>query len=196
MGLFTIFIPEEVFPRRSLLAWASQCLLVAFFLGQSAGAANSLPGLGRVPHEAELATLPKHVFADGSGLPQGSGDSKQGERIYASVCAGCHGSEGQGGSAMELVGDRSLLGTEYPDRGIAVYWPYAPTLFEYIKRAMPPDKPYSLSDDELYSVIARLLELNNLIDSGQRVDAAVLSSLQMPNKDNFRSGYIETDRGR
>ena len=96
---------------------------------------------------------------------------------------------------MELVGDRSLLATEYPDRGIAVYWPYAPTLFEYIKRAMPPDKPYSLSDDEVYSVIARLLELNKLIDSGQRVDAAVLSSMQMPNKDNFRSGYIETDRG-
>lgn len=196
MGLSTIFMPKEYFPRGTLLARASVCLLVAFFLSQSAVAANSLPGLGRMPDDAELATLTKHVFADGRGLPQGSGDSEQGEGIYASLCAGCHGSEGQGGSAMELVGDRSLLKTEYPDRGIAVYWPYAPTLFEYIKRSMPPDKPYSLSDDELYSVIARLLELNNLIDSGQRVDAAVLSSLQMPNKDNFRSGYIETDRGR
>jgi hypothetical protein len=196
MGLSTIFMPEESPPRGTLLARVSVYLLVTLLLSQSAVAANSLPGLGRVPDDAELATLTKHVFADGRGLPQGSGDSVQGERIYASLCAGCHGSAGQGGSAMELVGDRSLLKTEYPDRGIAVYWPYAPTLFEYIKRAMPPDKPYSLSDDELYSVIARLLELNNLIDFGQRVDAAVLSSLPMPNKDNFRSGYIETDRGR
>jgi cytochrome c len=195
MGLSTIFMPKEYYPRRTLLARASVCLLVVFFLSQSAEAADSLPGLGRVPDDTELATLTKHVFADGQGLPQGSGDTEQGEEIYASLCAGCHGSEGQGASAMELVGDRSLLKTEYPDRGIAVYWPYAPTLFEYVKRAMPPDKPYSLSDDELYSVIARLLELNNLIDSGQRVDAAVLSSLPMPNKDNFRSDYIESDPG-
>ena len=195
MGLSSIFMPKEYYPRGTLLAKAPVCLLVVFFLSQSAVAANSLPDLGRVPDEAELATLTKHVFADGQGLPQGSGDTEQGEEIYASLCAGCHGSEGQGASAMELVGDRSLLKTEYPDRGIAVYWPYAPTLFEYIKRAMPPDKPYSLSDDDLYSVIARLLELNNLIDSGQRVDAAVLSSLPMPNKNNFRSDYIESDPG-
>ena len=195
MGLFIIFIPEAVFCRGALPARALVCLLVAFFPSQSVVAANPLPGLGRMPQASELAAMTTHVFADGSGLPQGSGDAEQGSVIYASRCAGCHGNEGQGGSAMELVGDRSLLATEFPDRGIAVYWPYAPTLFEYIKRAMPPDKPYSLSNDELYSVIARLLELNNLIDSGQRVDAAVLSSMQMPNKDNFRSGYIETGRG-
>ena len=194
MGLSTIFIAEACFPRRALLARALVCLLVAFFLSHSAVASDPLPGLGRTPDASELAALTKHVFADGSGLPQGSGDTEQGRVIFASRCAGCHGNEGQGGSAMELVGDRSLLATEFPDRGIAVYWPYAPTLFEYIKRAMPPDEPYSLSDDELYSVIARLLELNHLIDSGQRVDAAVLSSMQMPNKDNFRSGYTETGR--
>ena len=194
MALSVIFMRKEYFSRGTLLARVSVCLLVTLFLNQSAVAADSLPGLGQMLDETELANLTKHVFADGSGLPQGSGDTEQGGVIYASLCADCHGSEGQGGSAMELFGDRSLLATEYPDRGIAVYWPYAPTLFEYIKRAMPPDKPYSLSDDELYSVIARLLELNNLIDSGQRVDAAALSSMQMPNRDSFRSGYIETDR--
>ncbi len=95
---------------------------------------------------------------------------------------------------MELVGDRTLLATEFPDRGIAVYWPYAPTLFEYINRAMPPDKPYSLSADELYSVIARLLELNGLINPGQSVNAEMLSSLKMPNQDNFHSGHHKVDR--
>ena len=94
---------------------------------------------------------------------------------------------------MELVGDRSLLASEFPDRGIAVYWPYAPTLFEYIQRAMPPNKPYSLNNDELYSVIARLLEMNGLIDTDQKVDAALLSSLQMPNRNNFRSGYQRSE---
>ena len=150
-------------------------------------AADDLPGLGRVMSDAEVAGLPQHVFANGRGLPPGSGSTERGEKIYASLCAGCHGSLGQGGSAMELVGDRSLLATEFPDRGIAVYWPYAPTLFEYIKRAMPPDKPYSLSDSEVYSVIARVLELNGLIEAGLEVDAAVLSTLQMPNRNNFRN---------
>ncbi len=199
MGLFIMFMtkkfPKDYLPRGLLPRVTAACyLLLAFFLCQSVAAADTLPGLGRVPTETELVKLPMHIFADGHGLPQGSGTTEQGKEIYAALCAGCHGSEGQGGSAMELVGDRSLLATEYPDRGIAVYWPYAPTLFEYIRRAMPPDKPYSLSADELYSIIARLLELNGLVDSGQRVDAAVLSSIRMPNKDNFRSGDIKSGR--
>lgn len=163
---------------------------MAFMLMLNVAADDASPRLGRAPSETEFAKIPIHVFADGSGLPQGSGDTRQGKEIYTSLCADCHGSEGQGGSAMELVGDRTLLETEYPDRGIAVYWPYAPTLFEYIQRAMPPDKPYSLDNNETYSVIARLLELNGLIDSGERVDAEVLSALQMPNRDNFRSGFV------
>ncbi len=188
-----MFMPERNCFLASPGAMASVCLLIGFLLSQGAFAADTSPGLGRVPSEAELANVTTHIFADGRGLPPGSGDSEQGEKIYASLCASCHGNQGQGGSAMELVGDRSLLATVYPDRGIAVYWPYAPTLFEYIRRAMPPGKPYSLGADELYAVIARLLELNGLIESGQHVDAAVLSSLQMPNKDNFRSGYPGTD---
>jgi len=186
-------MPEHNFSLASPGAMASVGLLIGFLLSQGAFAADTSPALGRVPSKTELANVATHVFADGRGLPPGSGNGEQGEKIYSSLCASCHGNQGQGGSAMELVGDRSLLATEYPDRGIAVYWPYAPTLFEYIRRAMPPDKPYSLGADELYAVIARLLELNGLIKSGQRVDAAVLSSLQMPNKDNFRSGYPRTD---
>ena len=164
-------------------------IVLALLLCQNLVIAETLTDFGRAATKAELAELPKHIFSDGSGLPKGSGNAERGEKIFASVCADCHGNKGQGGSAIELVGDRSLLATEYPDRGIAVYWPYAPTLFEYIKRAMPPDKPYSLSADELYSVIARLLELNGLIEPGQNVNAALLSSLQMPNKGGFRSEY-------
>lgn len=158
-------------------------------LALSASAADTTPQLGRILDAGEVADLSNHVFADGIGLPEGRGDSQQGTELYARHCASCHGSKGQGGSALELVGDRSLLATEYPDRGIAVYWPYAPTLFEYIKRAMPPDKPYSLTDNQVYAVIARLLELNGLVPSGQSVDAAYLARLQLPNRQGFRSAY-------
>ncbi len=158
-------------------------------MGHSAIADDVSPGLGRALDPVELKRLQTHVFADGRGLPSGSGNSRQGAKIYVEHCAGCHGDNGEGARAMELSGDRSLLASAYPDRGIAVYWPYAPTLFEYIKRAMPPEKPGSLSDSEIYAVIARLLEFNGLIQKGQRVDAAFLSSLDMPNKDNFRSKY-------
>ncbi len=162
------------------------CAAPLFALAHPARADAGQPAFGRPASAAEIAAMPAHVFADGRGLPPGSGDAGHGKVLYESLCAGCHGSAGQGGSAMELVGDRSLLATEFPDRGIAVYWPYAPPLFEYIKRAMPPDKPYSLGDDEVYSIIARLLELNGLIAPGQRVDAELLSKLPMPNRNNFR----------
>ena len=154
---------------------------------------EAAPAFGRPAGAAELAEMPAHVFADGRGLPPGHGDAERGKPLYDSLCAGCHGGEGQGGSAMELVGDRSLLASEYPDRGIAVYWPYAPTLFEYVKRSMPPDDPYSLGDDEVYSIVAHLLELNGLIVPGTLVDAALLSSLQLPNRDNFHSEYADSD---
>lgn len=150
------------------------------------------PQLGKTLDETSVSTLPKHVFADGEGLPEGGGNTTQGAELYAMKCAACHGSKGQGGSALELVGDRSYLTTDFPDKGIGVYWPYAPTLFEYIQRAMPPDMPYSLTADEVYAVIARVLELNGLVSPGQYVDSRFLSSINLPNRDGFRS-MVDTE---
>lgn len=169
-------------PRVS--GWLMLAILLSTLPAMSK-AAEQAPALGRPLSATEVNALPKPVFADGSGLPAGSGDTWQGAKIYAAQCASCHGSEGQGASALELVGDRSQLATAYPDRGIAVYWPYAPVLFEYVRRAMPPDRPNSLSVNETYAVIARLLELNGLIDSGVRVDAELLRNLPMPNRNAF-----------
>lgn len=143
--------------------------------------------LGRSLTDNEIKQLNRHVFANGDGLPKGTGNAVQGAVLFEAHCASCHGSQGEGGAAVELVGDRALLATEYPDKGIAVYWPWAPTLFEYIRRSMPPNKPYSLSVDETYSVVARVLELNGLITGGQNLDAAVLSAIHMPNRDGFIS---------
>lgn len=142
--------------------------------------------LARVLSNAERLQLQKHVYADGQGLPDGNGTALLGEDIYANSCAACHGSRGQGGSALELVGDRSLLNTEFPDRGVAVYWPYAPTLYEYIRRSMPPDKPYSLDPGQAYSVVAFILKLNGLVSDNDTVDKEFLSNLRMPNRNGFR----------
>lgn len=151
--------------------------------------ADNESGFGRLLSQDEVEALPAHVFADGTGLPDGVGDAQTGKQLYAQHCANCHGSVGQGGRALELVGDRELLATNIPDKGIAVYWPYAPTLFEYVRRAMPPDKPYSLTVNEVYSVVAHLLELNGLAEPGAQVNAEYLSNLKMPNLDGFRSQF-------
>ncbi len=143
--------------------------------------------LGQLMNADEIASLPQQVFADGAGLPPGQGTAQAGEVLYTEHCASCHGSQGQGGRAVELVGDRELLATEFPDRGIAVYWPYAPTLFEYVYRSMPPDKPASWQADELYSIIAHVLVLNELIEPETVVNAQLLSTIVMPNVDGFRT---------
>ena len=145
------------------------------------------PALGRPISQGAREALPQHVFPDGSGLPAGEGSASDGAALYAQQCASCHGSVGQGGRAIELVGDRSLLATEFPDKGIAVYWPYAATLFEYVYRSMPPEKPASLTHDQLYALIAHLLVLNELLPEGSMLDATILSQIEMPNKEGFFS---------
>ncbi|WP_157735667.1 c-type cytochrome [Granulosicoccus antarcticus] len=145
------------------------------------------PALGQPLSDADKLDLPVHVFADGSGLPAGAGTATEGAILYARQCAACHGSQGQGGKAVELVGDRSLLVSEFPDRGIATFWPNAATLFEYVYRSMPPEQPASLSANELYAILAFVLELNDLLAPGDSLDAALLSTIEMPNRQGFRT---------
>lgn len=176
-------------------AWLFLAILLFVFIAkqvnadQSTASSSRLPNVGTALDDDALAALPRHVWPDGDGLPEGQGGSEQGAAIYATECAACHGAQGEGGSAMELVGERDSLATPYPDRGIAVFWPYAPTLFEYTRRAMPPGKPYSLSANETYSVVAYLLVLNGLFDAGAALDAAALSAIAMPNVDGFIDQY-------
>jgi len=178
------------FARTSILKTVTRPLVVVGLLLLMTNVwADKEFGFGRVLSNDEVDSLPAHVFSDGSGLPEGEGDALLGKQLYAQHCADCHGSNGQGGRAVELIGDRALLATDIPDKGIAVYWPYAPTLFEYVRRAMPPDKPYSLRINEVYSIVAHLLELNGLVEPGVSVDDAFLSNLKMPNREGFRSQF-------
>ena len=144
-------------------------------------------GLGKILTGQEQQALPKHVFANGAGLPDGEGSSLEGARIYQASCASCHGAKGQGGTALELVGDKESLKTEYPDRGVAAFWPNAPTLYEYIDRAMPPDSPNHFTDTQLYALVAYILELNQLLEPGMTINKTSLSKMVLPNNEGFRT---------
>ena len=147
-------------------------------------------GIGRPATTAEIAALDIDVGPDGVGLPPGRGTSADGAPIYAARCASCHGKTGKEGPNDVLVG--RLPGDAFPfakdpraPKTIGSYWPYATTVFDYIRRAMPPDRPGSLRDDEVYGLVAYLLTLNELIAPDAVVDAASLPKVKMPARDRF-----------
>ncbi len=123
---------------------------------------------------------------DGLGLPPGKGTVKQGEEIYLSQCASCHGEFGEGnGRWPELMGGNGTLTSDDPRKTVGSYWPYAPTLFDYVRRTMPFTAPQSLSDDEVYAVTAYILHLNDLLPADAELDAAGLKAIRLPNRDGF-----------
>jgi S-disulfanyl-L-cysteine oxidoreductase SoxD len=136
-------------------------------------------GFGRVPGEGEIAARDIAVGPDGEGLPPGRGTVSAGEQVYVSKCAACHGPTGTEGPMDRLVG-----GT-LPVKTIGSYWPYATTVFDYIRRAMPFDRPGSLTDQEVYAVTAWLLFKNQIIAADQVIDAQTLPQIRMPNRDGF-----------
>jgi mono/diheme cytochrome c family protein len=166
------------------------CLLVGS-AGASAQqpAAAEGPGLGAAATAAEIAGWDVSIPPDGAGLPQGSGTPAQGAAIYAVKCIGCHGTDGAGNPNDRLAGGQGTLASAAPIRTVGSYWPYATTLFDYIRRAMPYPLPHSLSDDEAYALTAYLLELNGIIDADAVIDAKTLPRVEMPNRGNFERAY-------
>ena len=147
--------------------------------------AFSGPNLGREVKPEEIAAWDISIPPDGSGLPPGSGTATEGGAVYNAKCAGCHGVKGMEGPADPLVGGIGTLATKKPVKTVGSYWPYATTLFDYIRRAMPYNAPQSLSNNEVYAVSAYLLFLNGIIDPEVRMDAKTLPQVKMPNRDGF-----------
>ena len=135
--------------------------------------------------DSQLAAWNIDVAPDGRGLPAGSGDVATGARVFAAQCAACHGARGEGGLGDPLVGGHGTLASAKPKRTVGSYWPYATTLFDYIRRAMPYNAPESLSADEVYAVSAFLLNQNGIVQANTRLDAASLPRVVMPNRDGF-----------
>jgi S-disulfanyl-L-cysteine oxidoreductase SoxD len=143
--------------------------------------------LGQTATAAEIAPWNIDVQADGQGLPADSGSVAQGLAVYAEHCATCHGDKGQGGLAPRLVGGFGTLAAADPVRTVGSYWPYATTLFDYIRRAMPFDAPESLRDDEVYAVSAYVLWLNGVVPQHLVLNADNLPKIVMPNRNGFVS---------
>jgi len=170
-------------PLRDLLMTALMALAVSATTVQ----AQSRYGIGRAATPEEIAGWNLDIGRDGSGLPVGSGTVSHGHDVFAQQCAACHGEKGEGAVGDRLIGGQGTLATQNPVRTVGSYWPYAPTLFDYIRRAMPQNAPQSLSTDDVYAVSAYILSLNGLLPGDATLDATSLSAIRMPNRDGFRS---------
>ena len=171
--------------RRLLLALA--CLGVA--CSPSGQDPDAAPGLGLPASNEDVARVFWSIFPDGENLPPGSGTAAEGGILFQLHCQACHGPEGAGSPADRLVGGQGTLGTEEPVKTIGSYWPYATTVFNYIRRAMPYTAPMSLSNDEYYALTAYLLKINEIIPSNQIIDAETLPKVVMPNREGFVISY-------
>ena len=151
----------------------------------ASGTGQAAPDFGRPATADELAVWDISIPPDGRGLPPGSGTVKQGAAVYTAKCLACHGEKGVGKPADALVGGIGTLATATPLKTVGSYWPYATTLFDYVRRAMPYDRPMSLSSDEVYAVSAYVLSLNGIITEDATMDAGTLPKVKMPNRNGF-----------
>ena len=165
-------------------------------------AAPALPvhfGVGRAATLAEIAGWDVDVTPDGHGLPPGSGTPAQGAQVFAAKCAACHGPAGEGQLGAPPAGvppAPKLIGRDPRDgfpfgqdpklvKTVGNYWPYATTVFDYVRRTMPLTAPGSLTNNEVYAVVAFLLAQNEIIDANAAMDSASLVAVKMPARDKF-----------
>ncbi len=203
MGRVTL--PRACTPRLlvALALAAAGLALAAPAAAQNAGGdgAETMPesfGIGRAATPEEIAAWDIDVMPDGTGLPEGEGTATSGAPIYGRQCAVCHGAAGEGGIADRLVGytpeTTPPFGPRYeewrgdgPDVPYSVgnYWPYATTLFDYIRRAMPSNAPGTLEADQVYGLVAWILAENGLIGADEAMNATTLPAVEMPARDVF-----------
>jgi S-disulfanyl-L-cysteine oxidoreductase SoxD len=155
-------------------------------------AADLAPRLGQPLTAEDASRFDLSVFPDGRGLPPGRGTAVQGAVLYVEKCAVCHGPGGRGATAEELAGGSAPLTAKSPDKTIGLYWPYATTIFDFTRRAMPMFAPGSLSADEVYALTAYLLFANGLIGEADEMNATSLRAVRMPNRKGFVGIDAET----
>ena len=179
------FFRRRVAARGAVIAAAVAASLALVSNANADTDAKTAYGIGTPLTQQDVAAWSIDVAPDGRGLPAGSGDVLTGAHIFAAQCAACHGAQGQGLIGDALVGGQGTLATAKPKRTIGSYWPYATTLFDYIRRAMPYNAPESLSANEVYAVCAFLLNQNGVVPPDTRLDAVSLPRVKMPNHDGF-----------
>ncbi len=147
-------------------------------------------GFGEPASPERIAAWDIDIGPDGEGLPAGSGSVERGETLYRLQCVQCHGGRGEGAEFEALAG--RVPGDRFPfseDRRYRItvgsYWPYATTLFDYIRRAMPQAAPGTLPPDDVYALTAFILQLNGILEPGDSLDADSLPRIRMPSRDRF-----------
>ncbi len=169
----------------SMRSLTTVVIVILALAGYALSLAQETPNLGRPATPAEIAGWDISIPPDGTGLPPGSGTSEQGAVVYTQKCQACHGEKGSGKPNNRMVGGQGTLTSKKPVRTIGSYWPYATTVFDYVRRSMPYTQPQSLSNDEVYAVTAYLLHLNGIIGAQDAMNAQTLPQVKMPNRDNF-----------
>ena len=172
-------------------SWGYWPLFAVAGLIVGAGAAQSPTyRVGRAPEADEVKALSITVFPDGTGLPEGRGTVAVGREVYARRCSECHGATGRGGESSALVGGQGSLMSAKPLKTVGSYWPYATTLWDYVNRTMPFHNPGILTDDQVYSVVAYVLFLNEIVGENEELNRETLPRVRMPN----REGFVKDDR--
>jgi mono/diheme cytochrome c family protein len=159
--------------------------LTMLVLACGLGAQSPKYGVGKPPTPEEIRGLGAAIAPDGGGLPEGSGTVAAGREVYVAQCARCHGAKAEGGIGAALVGGQGTLATARPVKTVGSFWPYATTVWDYVNRAMPFDRPGQLKPAEVYAVVAYILNINGIIRNDQTMDARTLPKVIMPNRDGF-----------
>jgi S-disulfanyl-L-cysteine oxidoreductase SoxD len=169
--------------RMTLCIWLGMAVSTSLALAAEPGHF----GYGRLATPAEIAGWDIEVRGDdGAGLPAGQGAVAKGGEVYGEQCAACHGTFGEGeGRFPKLVGGRGTLTHDRPELTVGSYWPFAPTLWDYINRAMPMQAPHTLSADDVYALTAYILHLNDIVPGDFVADRNTLPMVKMPNRDSF-----------
>lgn len=172
---------------RKILKVALAASSLIWFAGTASAAGGPGVKYGTPISEADVAAWDIDIRTqDGKGLPAGKGSVAEGEKVFAEKCVACHGEKAAGGSVYgSMVGGIGSF-TE-PKRKVTPgsMYPYAPIMFDYIRRSMPMDNPESLTNDEVYAISAYLLHLNELVPADAVMDAKTLPAVKMPNRNGF-----------
>jgi len=160
-------------------------------VGINTHADNSVrgPQLGEPVDSAEITKWDFTIMPDGTGLPPGQGSVDEGKKIYVMHCLSCHGENGIGDSGDQLAGAQKSLTSDWPEKTVGTYWPYATTLFDFIRRSMPMTSPGTLDDNDVYAVSAYILYLNGIITESDVMKASTLRAVKMPNRHGFINIY-------
>jgi cytochrome c len=165
---------------------SSAALLASLIAGAAfAAEPTRTPMLGHPASPLEVEAWDISIGPDGVGLPPGQGSVEQGKVVFAQLCQPCHNEAGKGQPSDRLTGGVGTLATPAPVKTVASFWPYATTLFDYIRRAMPLPAPQSLKDEQVYALVAYLLSVDGIVPATATLDASSLKAIALPNRDGF-----------